>query len=83
MPGIDGHAGAEGCITIKDPMVFSSRSGPEERWKSSLCVDYRKVNALTTKDAYPLPRIDKTLDTLSGAKWFSTLDLISGYWQVE
>lgn len=47
------------------------------------CVDYRKVNSVTRKDAYPLPRIDETLDTLAGSKWFTTLDLISGYWQVE
>ena len=47
------------------------------------CVDYRKVNNITRKDAYPLPRIDTTLDTLSGSQWFSTLDLLSGYWQVE
>ena len=47
------------------------------------CVDYRRVNAVTRKDAYPLPRVDETLDTLAGSKWFSTLYLISGYWQVE
>ena len=47
-----------------------------------LCVDYRKVNDLLIKDSYPLPRIDDSLDALSGAKWFSTLDLASGYWQV-
>ena len=46
-------------------------------------MDYCKVNALTRCDAYPLLRIDDTLDTLAGAKWFSTLNMVSGYWQVE
>ena len=47
------------------------------------CIDYRKVNSVTKKDSYPLPRIDDTLDALVGSRWFSTLDLASGYWQVE
>ena len=47
-----------------------------------LCVDYRRVNDHTLKDSYPLPRIDDSIDALRGSKWFSTLDLASGYWQV-
>lgn len=47
-----------------------------------LCVDYRLLNSKTRKDAFPLPRIEESLDALSGARWFSTLDLTAGYNQV-
>lgn len=47
------------------------------------CVDYRKLNAVTHKDAFPLPRIEESLTRLKKAQWYSTLDLASGYWQVE
>ena len=50
--------------------------------KKRLCIDYRQLNSITTIDSYPLPRIQETLDAFHGAKWFTTLDLASGYWQI-
>lgn len=46
------------------------------------CIDYRKLNAVTKKDVYPLPRIDDALNHLKNMRFFSTLDLISGYYQI-
>ena len=46
------------------------------------CVDYRKLNEVTIKDSYALPRIDDALATLNGNQYFSSLDLNAGYWQI-
>ena len=47
------------------------------------CVfDYRRLNSVTVKDVYPLPRFDDSLQLLGYQQWFSTMDLASGYWQV-
>ncbi len=46
------------------------------------CVDYRRLNAVTKRDVYPLPRMDDIFDRITGAKYFSSLDLMSRYWKV-
>lgn len=45
--------------------------------------DYRKLNDITQMDSYPLPKVNDRLDSLLVAKWFSTVDLKTEYWQVE
>ena len=56
-------------------------------WKKGgslrFCIDLRKLKNQTIKDAYLLPHIDETLNSLQGSQWFSLLDLRSGYWQVK
>jgi len=46
------------------------------------CIDYRRLNDVTKKDAFLVPDVKDALDSLRGAKYFATIDLLSGYWQL-
>src|ERR1043165_460512 len=61
------------------PIVIVPKKNGEKRF----CIDLRKINKATKRDEHPLPRIDDMLDTFNGSEWFTTLDLASGYWQIE
>ena len=60
------------------PSVARKKSG-----KIRLCIDYRILNARTVPDQYTVPRIDDALDSLNGSRWFTVIDLRSGYYQIK
>lgn len=64
--------------SFSSPIVVVRKKNGDIR----LCTDYRKLNLQTVKDAYPLPNLEESLSALSGSKWFSVLDLKSGYYQI-
>ena len=47
------------------------------------CIDFHRLNSQTKKDAYPLPRMQETMESMVGTQFFSTMDLKSGFWQVK
>ena len=71
----------ESSSPFASPVVIVPKPKSPGEWR--FCIDYRRVNNLTIKDMHPLPRIDATLDALHGARFFTTLDLLCGYWQIE
>ena len=56
---------------------------PKRDKTTRFCIDYRRLNAITKKDVYPLPRIEDILDTIGRAQYFTKLDLAAGYWQIQ
>jgi len=67
-----------GCSPLTSNLAVVSKKDGSLRF----CVDYRKLNSVTRRDAYPLPRINSCLDVLSGAEFFSAFDLRPSYHQV-
>ena len=70
-------------IPSKSPWAAPLLVVKKKDGSNRVVIDYRKLNNITRKNAYPLPQIDDALDCLGSAQFFSAMDLISGYWQVE
>ena len=82
---------AEAVADLLDKGVIQRSGSPyasptvlvrKKDWSIRLCIDYRKLNAITLRDTFPLPRIGETLETLGGSRYFTSLDMAHGYFQL-
>ena len=76
---LDAGVITESCSEYAHPVCLVCKKDGSVRW----CIDTRILNSYTVKDRFPLPKIQQCLDTLCGNRYFSTLDLASGYWQIK
>lgn len=76
---LDANIIRESCSPFASPIVLVKKKDGTDR----LCVDYRELNANTRPEHYPLPRIEEQVDRLTGAHFFSSLDMAAGYHQVK
>lgn len=89
-PAIQVHIDAELKKMLADNIIEPSSSAwsspilmvPKKDGGYRFCVDFRRLNKVTKKDAYPLPYVSGILDRLRGAKYLSSLDIKSAYWQI-
>ena len=70
-------------MATESPWAFPVVLIPKKDKKMRLCVDYRRLNAITTSDTYPLPRMEDLLHTAKTTPFMTTMDLKSGYWQIK
>jgi hypothetical protein len=61
------------------PAILVKKKSPDGKPKFRFCVDFRALNSVTNVDAYPLPKIDETTSNLHGSRYFTVLDLFSGF----
>ena len=67
----------------KSSIVYGVLFAPKKDGSLRPCIDYRKLNAITKKNRYPLPRIDELQDRLIGAKWFTAIDIRDAYYRIR
>ena len=72
----------ESTSAWRSPVLLVKKKQPDGKVAYRFCIDLKRVNSITTRDSYSLPRISETVDSLSNAKFFTTMDIDRAFWQV-